>query len=248
MNMGISGNYLNPSGNYGYNAGAAGAASSNGAAANEDIQFSNYQSTSGPAQAQNPEGTEQKTSGEQQKPNGLRGFFQGMWNGAKNAVKSLFTPKGLLLAGAGLAACIAFPLAAPLILGGAAIGMGAYQAYKGHKNGDAEQMGEGSFNMISGFLGGIYSAPMGTRAYIATSDGIKPTLSAGPKANVANVWNYAKGNNIPPGTTPPGAFTRTGQVLLGRAPGMESNPAGSIISSATITGADRGMKESEQTA
>jgi len=107
-------------------------------AAPQDVQFSNPTTdiSSTPAQPA-------------QKP----GFWHGVGQGAKNMVKGLFTHEGLLMAGAGIAACVAFPVAAPLILGGAALLKGGSKMYQGAKNHDSSQVGEGFFNASMGGLG-----------------------------------------------------------------------------------------------
>jgi hypothetical protein len=88
-----------------------------------------------------------------EEPKSKGGFFQGIWDGFKHAVSSLFTPQGFLMAAVGVAACIAFPVGAPIVLGLMALGAGGYQMYKGATTGDSHQAGEGFFTAAMGGLG-----------------------------------------------------------------------------------------------
>ena len=110
----------------------------------------------------------------EEEPKSKGGFFQGIWDGFKHAVSSLFTPEGFLMAAVGVAACIAFPVAAPLILGGLAVAGGSYMMYKGATTGDSHEAGEGFFTAAMGGLGmwGGYKA-------IGTGEAKTPTAADG---------------------------------------------------------------------
>jgi len=164
--MSISGNYSNPYSSY---TSGLGSSSSAGSAGSSDIKFSGYSPSA-----------ESGAGGGEQKSGGIGGFFKGIFNGAKNAVKSLMTPKGLLMAGAGLAACIAFPVAAPLALGGLAIAAGGSKMFSAAKNHDAEGVGEGFFTAGSGAAGIWGSGAIGAaRAGSAGSSGSTAAESSG---------------------------------------------------------------------
>jgi len=105
---------------------------------------------------------------------GIHGFLGGMWDGVKGAVHSLFTPKGALMAAAGVAACIAFPVAAPLVLGGAAVAIGGSHMVKGFKDGNMREVGNGTTGVLMG-AGGI----AGARAFGPQGE----TASAGETAS-----------------------------------------------------------------
>jgi|GEM_PF-5884827 len=105
---------------------------------------------------------------------GIHGFLGGMWDGVKGAVHSLFTPKGALMAAAGVAACIAFPVAAPLVLGGTAVAIGGSHMYKGFKDGNMREVGNGTTGVLMG-AGGI----AGARAFGPQGE----TASAGETAS-----------------------------------------------------------------
>jgi hypothetical protein len=190
---------INPYGGYGSNiygsniyggsTGASSALASN-AGTSSDIQFGNNYQTESTPPAQSAGGGEQKSSG------GIGGFFKGIFNGAKNAVKSLFTPKGLLLAAAGIGACILFPIAAPLILGGLAVTAGGYQMYKGAKNGSSEQMGEGFFTAGTGALGvagsGAIGAARGGSAGTGAGAGAAGSETGTATGSSGGLWSSIK--------------------------------------------------------
>jgi hypothetical protein len=91
--------------------------------------------------------------GGKHKKKGLEGFFQGIYNGAANMIKGIFSVQGLAMTAAtaglvwatGGAALI--PLAA---LGG---GIGGFQMLKGIAQGNAEGVGEGVFTAGASLLG-----------------------------------------------------------------------------------------------
>ena len=114
------------------------------------------------------------------KSGGIGGFFKGIVKGAVNMVKSLCTPKGLLMAAAGVAACIAFPVAAPLVLGGMAVVGGGAQMVKGFASGNTEQAGEG---FLTAGLGAV-----GIKASGALSAG-KAAGTEGAAASEGSSWN-----------------------------------------------------------
>ncbi len=87
------------------------------------------------------------------KSGGIGGFFKGIIKGVVHTVKSLCTPKGLLMAAAGVAACVAFPVAGPLLLGGAAVLSGGSKVVKGLASGDTEAAGEGFLTAGLGAVG-----------------------------------------------------------------------------------------------
>lgn len=215
--MSISGLSSNPYGNYGYGASSSiGGSSAGSSAGTEDIKFANsYQSTPSAGSA---EGGEQKSGG-------IKGFFKGIFNGAKNAVKSLFTPKGLLLAGAGLAACIAFPVAAPLVLGGLAVGAGGIQMFKGAQSGDSEKMGEGFFTAGTGALGVAGSGAL-SGAKAGGASGAASGAESGASGGISgffsklNPLNWFKSKPAAPAATDAAAVQPKAPATTSETPGL----------------------------
>lgn len=121
---------------------------------------------------------------------GIHGFLGGMWDGVKGAVHSLFTPKGALMAAAGVAACIAFPVAAPLVLGGAAVAIGGSHMVKGFKDGNMREVGSGTTGVLMG-AGGIAGARAFGPAGETTSAG--ETAAAEKPSLVSRGWSKAQG-------------------------------------------------------
>lgn len=223
---------ISPIGSSNYQPYGAGSTGSAGASqAPQDIKFSGYQPTTSSAgeSAEPP-----KKSG------GVKGFFKGMWNGAKNAVKSLATPKGLLMAAAGVAACIAFPVAAPLILGGVALAAGGTQIYKGVKNKDTEQIGGGTFTALAGAAGvaGARSLTPKNGAGAGTGSAGSEAAAAAPKPSFWSRMNPFKSTpkaEAPP-ALPPRPDSAGTSVSSKSAPLTEANlathnrtPAGSAV-------------------
>lgn len=161
---------------------------------------SNYQSTS--AASEQP-----KSSG------GISGFFKGIFNGAKNAIHSLFTPKGLLMAAGATALCIAFPPAA-IALGGLAALKGGSQIFQGMKDGNTEEMGEGTFAVAGGagaIVGGGALSALGKGGEGAAATAGDAGAAEGSGGFFSNMWSKAKGifSSNKPAPTPETATPET---------------------------------------
>lgn len=87
------------------------------------------------------------------KKGGIIGFFRGIVHGLVNTVKSLFTPKGLLMAIASVGLICATGGAALPVLAAVGMGMGGKQMLKGIKSGNSEAVGEGFFTFASSAMG-----------------------------------------------------------------------------------------------
>lgn len=119
----------------------------------QDVDLSDkYQPVSGTtSQASAPAAPKPKAT------TGIKGFFGGIGDTIKGALKSLTTPKGILMAAAGVAACIAFPVAAPLVLGGMAVAAGAPKVINGLKTGNTREIGSGATVVAAG-VGGAFGS------------------------------------------------------------------------------------------
>jgi hypothetical protein len=212
---------INPVGYSGYsNYGVGSSGSASATPETKDISFSGSSATR----------QSSSSSAEPKKSGGIGGFFKGIVKGAVNAVKSLATPKGLLMAAAGIAACVAFPVAAPLILGGVAVAAGGSKIYQGVKSGDTEKIGEGVFTAGAGVAGAVGTGAVGSVLSRSKGAGAGATAEAGAATEAGA--NTAETGAI---TTEAGAATEAGTTAEAGAAteaGAASTEAGTTTTAA----------------
>lgn len=87
------------------------------------------------------------------KKTGLEGFLKGIYNGAVNTVKGIFSVQGIAMTAATAGLVWATGGAALLPLAALGTGIGGFQMFKGIAQGDAEGVGEGVFTTGASLLG-----------------------------------------------------------------------------------------------
>lgn len=92
-------------------------------------------------------------SGHKKKKQGLTGFFQGIYNGAANMIKGMFTLPGIAMTAATAGLVWATGGAALIPLAAIGAGIGGFQMLKGIGQGSAEGFGEGVFTTAASLLG-----------------------------------------------------------------------------------------------
>ena len=113
----------------------------------------------------------------------IKGFAKGFVNGAINTVKSLATPKGLLMAIGGAALIVATGGAATPFLIGAGVAMGGSKMVSSAAKGDWEGMGEGAFGVAASAAGArfgpkTFKGPAGETLAMAKPTGTGMLASA----------------------------------------------------------------------
>jgi hypothetical protein len=171
--------------------------------------YSTYQSSL--QAAQNPPEAPKKKSG------GILGFAKGIWNGAKNTLKSLATPKGFLMAAGGLLLTAVCPPAG-LALAGMGVMSGGIKMATSLANGDTEGAGEGFFTAGASIVarrGLTRGGEVATATTRTLPNGLvlrpRNYTLAGPAGTgrIAQIRNYFN----PRLTAPNGNTMTTGQIM-----------------------------------
>lgn len=109
------------------------------------------------------------------KTSGTKGFLKGLFiDGPVGLVKSLFTLPGAAIATVGLLSCSAFPVGAPIVLGGLGLLTGAGQIWFGCKKKDPE--GKKDMSLVGQGVGNILIAGSSLAAARGMFDGVLDTL------------------------------------------------------------------------
>ncbi len=140
---------------------------------------------------------EEKGEKAETKQDGITGFFKGIVNGAVNAVKSLFTPQGLLMAAATLGLIWMTGGAILPLLAVIGMGIGGFQIAKGAASGNTEAMGEGVFTFATSAIGlkanpSSITVGEGAAAKTFTLAGSKEGQSAGMLEQLKSPFGLAK--------------------------------------------------------
>ena len=146
---------------------------------------------------QKNQSTEEKRETGTPKQGGITGFFKGIVNGAVNAVKSLFTPQGLLMAAATLGLIWMTGGAILPLLAVIGMGIGGFQIAKGAASGSTEAMGEGVFTFATSAIGlkanpSSITVGEGAAAKTYTLAGSKEGQSAGMLEQLKSPFGLAK--------------------------------------------------------
>lgn len=125
------------------------------------------------------------------KKTGLEGFLKGIYNGAVNTVKGIFSVQGIAMTAATAGLVWATGGAALLPLAALGAGIGGFQMIKGIAKGDAEGVGEGVFTTGASLLGLKFTpktASLGGKSYTLTGEGEK----LGLLGRLKSVWGGSK--------------------------------------------------------
>lgn len=130
-------------------------------------------------------------SGAKPKKKGIEGFFQGIYNGAANTIKGLFTGPGMAMAAASAGLVWATGGAALIPLAVIGAGVGGFQMLKGIGQGDIEGVGEGVFTTAASLLGLKYT-PRNVNLNGKTFTLGDPNQKLGIMGRIKSMWGKEK--------------------------------------------------------